>query len=97
MSTAPGPHADEGAPLARAVERFLDRKRGPSIAAKIALVGALGWLVALPTLLGTWAGRALDRRFDSGILWTAAGITLGVSFGSYLLWRSLPGHGGHEP
>ena len=83
-------HADGGAPLARAVERVLERRRTPSVAAKIALVGALGWLVALPTLLATWAGRALDARFDSGIAWTAAGITLGVSFGSYLLWKTLP-------
>jgi len=89
-------HADAGAPLARAVERLLERRRATSVAAKIALVGALGWLVALPTLLGTWAGRALDAWFDSGIVWTAAGITLGVSLGSYLLWKSLPRRGGGD-
>ncbi|HZV03202.1 MAG TPA: AtpZ/AtpI family protein [Planctomycetota bacterium] len=91
------PEAEEPR-LSRAVADYREHKadvaRARGLAARVALVGSLGWLVVVPTLLGTWAGWRLDRRFESGIFWTAAGLMVGVSVGSYLLWRSLPGRGG---
>lgn len=86
---------DEEPRLPRAIERYRERKQASarSLAAKVVLVGSLGWLVVVPTLLGTWGGRWLDRRFDSGVFWTAAGLMAGVFVGSFMLWKSLPGHG----
>jgi ATP synthase protein I len=55
----------------------------------LAMVGALGWLIVTPTLLGILLGRWLDGLFDSGILFTGALIVLGVSFGCYLAWQRI--------
>jgi ATP synthase protein I len=90
------PSGDDDARLAQAVEKYRERKESAAraLAARVMLVGSLGWLVVLPTLLGTWAGHCLDRRFQSGVFWTAAGLMVGVGLGSWLLWKSLPGPGG---
>ena len=45
------------------------------------------WLVAVPIVVGALLGRLLDRRFDSGITWAMAGLSLGVLVGGYALWR----------
>jgi ATP synthase protein I len=60
-----------------------------SIWQNMSMIGALGWLIVVPTLLGVLAGRWLDRVFDSGIFWTAALIVLGVAVGSYLAWQRI--------
>jgi ATP synthase protein I len=43
----------------------------------------------IPTLLGVFAGRWLDRRFHSGIFWTLGLIVAGVTLGCYLAWQRL--------
>lgn len=55
----------------------------------ISMIGALGWLIVTPTLLGVLAGRWLDTRFDTGITFTAALIFVGVVFGSALAWHRV--------
>jgi len=55
----------------------------------LSMIGALGWLIVTPTLLGVFLGRWLDRTFDSGITWTGALIVLGVSVGAWLAWRRV--------
>lgn len=55
----------------------------------LAMVGALGWLIVTPTLLGILLGRWLDGLFDSGIFFTGALIVVGVSFGFYLAWQRI--------
>ena len=91
----PGPEEDPS--LARAIASYRDRKERAqglrALAARVAAVGSLGWLVVVPALLGTWGGHALDRHFGSGVFCTGAGVMAGAGFGTYLLWRSLPGHG----
>ena len=93
--TEPEPEPEE-ARLARTVGKYRERKEasGRSFARKVALVGSLGWIVVLPTLAGAWGGRWLDRRFESGVFWMAAGLMAGVSLGSFGLWKCLPGHEG---
>ena len=39
-----------------------------SLGQNLAIIGALGWTIVVPTLLGIFAGRWLDRTFQSGIL-----------------------------
>lgn len=55
----------------------------------LSMVGALGWLIVVPTLLGVLVGRWLDHLLETGIMFTGALIVLGVSAGSYLAWQRV--------
>lgn len=55
----------------------------------LSMVGALGWLIVTPTLLGVFLGRWLDGQFKTGILFSGALIFLGVAFGCYLAWQRV--------
>lgn len=60
---------------------------GPSLWAQASWVGTVGWLIAVPIVVGAVLGHLLDRRLDSGITWAMAGMSLGVLVGGYSLWR----------
>lgn len=60
-----------------------------SLWANLSMVGAVGWLIVVPTLLGVFLGHWLDKRFETGILFSAALIFLGVCLGSYLAWKRI--------
>lgn len=85
-------HEDE---MTKAVEQRVRRVKHwedfgeRSIGQNLSMIGSLGWLVILPTLLGLGLGRYLDQTFGTGIFWSAAFIFLGVAFGSYLAWRHI--------
>lgn len=53
----------------------------------LGLVGAVGWMVSLPAVLGALGGRWLDARFASGIFWTLALLILGLALGCASAWR----------
>jgi ATP synthase protein I len=53
----------------------------------VALVGAIGWMVVVPTVGGAFVGRLLDRRFGTGIMWSAALIAAGAVLGAWSAWR----------
>jgi ATP synthase protein I len=53
------------------------------------MIGALGWLIVTPTLMGVLAGRWLDERFESGIFYTGACIVAGLAIGCYLAWQRV--------
>jgi ATP synthase protein I len=55
----------------------------------LSMVGALGWLIVIPTLVGVLVGRWLDLHFGTGIFWSGALIMLGAAFGGYLAWRRI--------
>lgn len=55
----------------------------------LSMIGALGWLIVTPTLLGVFIGRWLDDLFDSGIFWSGAFIFLGVALGCFLAWQTV--------
>lgn len=55
----------------------------------LSMIGAYGWLIVAPTLLGVAAGRWLDVQLDSGIFWSGALIMLGAALGSYLVWQRM--------
>ena len=72
----------------RRVER--GRREGErTIWQNLSMVGALGWLIVTPTLLGVLLGRWLDHTFASGIFFSGALIFLGVSLGCYLAWQRV--------
>ncbi|MGE0765172.1 MAG: AtpZ/AtpI family protein [Hyphomicrobiaceae bacterium] len=53
----------------------------------LSMIGALGWLVVAPILLGILVGKWLDTIFGTGIFWSGALIMLGAAFGGYLAWQ----------
>ena len=55
----------------------------------LALAGALGWLVVIPTLLGAFSGRALDRNFGTGVTFSAGLMCAGLVVGCWLAWRRM--------
>jgi len=60
-----------------------------SLARNLAMIGALGWLIVTPTIVGVFAGRWLDQRFGTGIFWTGALIVAGLALGCSLGWRRI--------
>lgn len=55
----------------------------------LSMIGALGWLIVVPTLLGVAVGRWLDATFDTGITFSAALIVVGVTIGGWLAWQRI--------
>ena len=57
--------------------------------AKSVDVGALGWLIVAPILLGALLGRWLDDLLGQGVFWTGSFIFVGAAIGFYLAWRRM--------
>jgi ATP synthase protein I len=82
-------------PLDEEVRRHRERRARAqsesrrSIGQDLALIGVIGWTVVIPALLGAYAGRALDRRFGSGVFWTLGLLVAGIVLGCALAWRRL--------
>lgn len=59
------------------------------IGRNLALIGALGWAIVLPTLAGLFAGRWLDRQLDAGLFWTLGLLVAGLALGCTLAWKRM--------
>jgi ATP synthase protein I len=56
------------------------------------LLGAGGWLFAIPVVGGAYLGKYLDGKFSgSGISWTLTFLILGIAFGVYNVLRFFTG------
>jgi predicted F0F1-ATPase subunit len=55
----------------------------------LGLVSAVGWMVSLPAVLGALAGRWLDARAGSGVLWTLSLLAAGLLAGCATAWRHV--------
>jgi ATP synthase protein I len=55
----------------------------------LSMIGALGWLVVLPTLVGVFVGRWLDGMFSSGVTFSGAFTFVGACLGFWLAWRRM--------
>ncbi len=60
-----------------------------SIGRNLAMIGSLGWTIVIPTLLGIFAGRWLDRTFASGVFWTLGLLVVGLAVGCALAWNRM--------
>ena len=60
-----------------------------SVGRNLAWIGALGWLVVTPMVLGAFLGRWIDGHFGTGITWTAALIFVGAGAGGWLVWQRI--------
>ncbi len=59
----------------------------PSVGRRLAQIGVLGWIVVVPMLLGLFAGRWLDHRFNSGLFCSAPLLILGAALGCWSAWK----------
>jgi len=55
----------------------------------LGLVGAIGWMVSLPAVLGALAGRWIDQQAGQGLLWTLCLLVLGLGLGCASAWRHV--------
>jgi len=65
------------------------RKKG-IIWEKVMIVGAIGWMVVLPMVIGGYLGNYLDKHniMQAGdISWTMTFILLGLIIAIYSVWR----------
>ncbi len=63
------------------------REGDGSVTRRLAQIGVLGWIIVVPILIGIFAGRWLDRHFDSGLQWTAPLLMLGAALGLWSAWK----------
>lgn len=63
------------------------REGAPSVAHRLAQIGVLGWIIVTPMLIGVFAGRRLDRTFDTGLFFTAPLLMLGLALGCWSAWK----------
>jgi len=57
---------------------------------KIMIVGAIGWMIVLPMVLGGYFGNYLDRHYkmaDTTLSWTLTFIILGLFVAIYSVWK----------
>jgi ATP synthase protein I len=89
---------DNGEPqngLYRSVEKRAERRARweregeRSLWQNLSMIGALGWLIVTPTILGAFAGRWLDHTFGQGVFWTGSLIFIGAAIGFYLAWQRI--------
>jgi ATP synthase protein I len=84
---------DEQDPLVKAARqrgerqiRWL-REGDRSVARRLAQIGVLGWMIVVPMLIGVFAGRWLDQKFNSGLFCTAPLLMLGLALGCFSAWK----------
>ncbi|HRY16698.1 MAG: AtpZ/AtpI family protein [Candidatus Competibacteraceae bacterium] len=82
-------------PLLNQVGRKATRKQRaretdrPSVWFGLGLFGAVGWSVALPTVLGALLGLWLDRNWPGPHSWTLTLLAAGLVLGCANAWRWL--------
>jgi ATP synthase protein I len=59
------------------------------IGKNLAMIGVLGWLIAMPTLAGALVGHWIDERAGGGVFWAATLIFIGVVAGGGLAWKRM--------
>ena len=80
---------DAAVRLRRGRRERWQREGERSIGQNLAMIGALGWTIVTPTLIGIFAGRWLDRLFASGIFWTLGLLVGGLALGCWLAWTRI--------
>jgi ATP synthase protein I len=57
----------------------------------IAILGVVGWSVAVPTLVGVAVGVWIDRRWPSRVSWTVTLLLAGLVLGCTNAWMRIKG------
>ena len=80
---------DEAVRLRRSQQERWQREGERSVGQNLAMIGALGWTIVTPTLIGIFAGRWLDRMFGSRVFWTLGLLVAGLALGCTLAWKRI--------
>ena len=59
----------------------------PSLGRRLGQIGVLGWAIVLPALAGLFLGRWLDKKYSSGVFFSAPLLMLGAGVGFWLAWK----------
>ena len=73
----------------RAAERAARGARDPepSLGARLAQIGVLGWAILTPTLAGLALGRWLDRLYATRVFFSAPLVMIGAAAGFWFAWK----------
>ncbi len=91
MTTPPDDDTEDR--LAEAARRAALRSREgrddpePSLGSRLGQIGVLGWAIVVPTLLGVFLGRWLDRAFGTGVFFSAPLLMIGAAVGFWSAWK----------
>ncbi|HVJ32725.1 MAG TPA: AtpZ/AtpI family protein [Terriglobia bacterium] len=91
MTKNPADEHSDG--IGKAAERAAERaKRAreepePSLGVRLGQIGILGWTIVVPTLIGIFLGRWLDRQFATGIFFSAPLLMIGAAIGFWSAWK----------
>jgi ATP synthase protein I len=80
---------DDAVRLRRERHERWQRDGERSIGRNLAMIGALGWTIVTPILIGIFTGRWLDSAFGSGIFWTLGFLVAGLALGCALGWKRM--------
>jgi ATP synthase protein I len=80
---------DEAVRLRRGRAERWRREGERSIGQNLAMIGTVGWTIVVPTLMGIFVGRWLDRSFGSGIFWTLGLLVAGLAAGCWMAWKRI--------
>ncbi|MGP0069376.1 MAG: AtpZ/AtpI family protein [Isosphaeraceae bacterium] len=84
-------HPDED-PFVREIRRQADRAhlaQRLTFWQGIGLVGSVGWMVVIPTLIGAFLGRCIDAREGTNVFWTPSVLFAGLAISCLGAWRHL--------
>ena len=80
---------DEAVRLRHGRRERWKREGERSVGQNLAMIGALGWTIVTPTLIGIFAGRWLDRALSSGIFWILGLLVAGLALGCTFAWKRI--------
>jgi len=55
----------------------------------LSMVGALGWLIVVPTVLGVFLGRWVDSMLGTGVTFSGALTFAGACLGFFMAWKRM--------
>jgi len=68
-------------------DRDAQEEPEPSLGSRLGQIGILGWTIVVPTLLALWFGHWLDRRFGTGVFFSAPLLMIGAAAGLWCAWK----------
>lgn len=77
--------------LRRDLQRHTARESQDTFWRSLAVLGTVGWPVALLAVNGVLLGRAIDSAVGTGVQFTLLLLVVGVAVGSIAAWRLIGG------
>ncbi|MBC2713285.1 MAG: AtpZ/AtpI family protein [Desulfosarcina sp.] len=90
MAQSPDPNKEH---LSKIIADKCDRRlkaqqeKRKSIFFGLGMIGTVGWMIAVPTVIGVMLGRFLDRLYKNGVSWTLTLIFAGLCVGCFIAWQ----------